>query len=775
VTRLARAALAAFATAAITAPLALCAAPAARAVAAPPASLVITSVSPTFARPGTVVTVSGTVTNTSGATVPGMTVQVLSSATPFSSRSELQAFADGLLFAADYPVPGAVTDIPSLAPHATASWSIRLPVRRVGMTSFGVYPLAAEASSAAGAAPVTDNTFLPFWPGRKAADPRAQDIAWIWPLIDQPRQAACSALLNNGLAASLSGGRLAGLLKAGAAYAQKAHLTWAIDPALLANAQAMTSSYLVGGNAACQGGTLMPASKAARDWLITLRAATAGQPVFVTPYADVDVAALTRASLGGDLRKAYSLGRSVAGQILGRSFNPGAASTRATGRADPAVLNALAWPADGIANYEVLENLAAIAGISTVVLDSSTMPPAPPVLYTPSAQTKTPDGVGPDLHVLLADDTITQLLGSANSPSDSRGTAFAVAQRYLAETAMITAEAPSLSRSIVVAPPRHWNPPAGLAESLLAETVHAPWLHTVSLGQLAAAKSAPGEVTREPPRAVSSAELSRSLLRKVKQLDRGVQVLQSIRKRPDPALYAAVAAVESSAWRGGGAAGRHAQQLLARVSGYVASQESGLTVIGINPVTLGGLKATVPVSIDNRLGYPVRVRLKATSTGGTITVKGLQNIITVPSGEITIHIKLSAARVGSTTVRLSLVTPEGVPIPRVAPVQMTVRATHYGTLALIIIAAALGVFMLTSATRAFRRGRDAQQPPDGHAPTEPSGAGESRDLGGTPDSDSFVTDRASEPGAGGSATAGENEDREDTDEYARAPRRADYR
>jgi hypothetical protein len=771
VTRSARAVMAGCAAAAIAAPLMLCAAATATAATqqsdgAPPVSLTITSVTPAFAKTNQTITVSGTVSDTSGTGVAGMTVQLLSSATPFASRSDLQEFADGQLVV-DSPVPGATTTVPSLRPRQSVAWAIRLPVRRVGMTFFGVYPLAAEAVSSTGTPLVTDNTFLPFWPTAKAADPQVQDIAWIWPLIDQPRQAACTALLNDSLEDSLASGRLAGLLNVGASYAQTAHLTWAIDPALLANVETMTKAYLVGGNAACQGGTREPASQAARHWLAKLKTATSGQPVFVTPYADVDVAALTRASLGTDLTRAFREGRSVAGAILGRSFEltAGRATAAAARGADPAVMNSLAWPADGIANYAVLENLAALGKISTVVLDSSKMPPTGPVGYTPSAQTETPDGVGPDLHVLLSDDTITQVLASANSPSDSAGTAFAVAQRYLAETAMIAAEAPGLGRSIVIAPPRHWNPPAGLARKLLADTVTAPWLHTESLAQLASAKNAPGQVAREPPRAVSSAELSHSLLRKVRQLDREVQVLQSIRMQPDPELYTAVAAVESSAWRGGKAGERHALHLLNRVSGYIASQETGLSVLGTSPVTLGGLKATIPVSIDNRLGYPVRVRLKATSVGGTIAVKGLQNVITVQPGESTIHLKLVAARVGSTTLSLSLVTPKGVPIPRVAPVLMTVQATHYGTLALVIIAAALAVFMLTSATRAFRRGRNS--PTTDPAPGAGPPGAESRDLADAPQSDSVVTDRASKPGAG------EDDDPEDTDEYARAPRRAD--
>ena len=51
---------------------------------------------------------------------------------------------------------------------------------------------------------------------------------------------------------------------------------------------------------------------------------------------------------------------------------------------------------------------------------------------------------------------------------------------------MIAAERPALARSIVVAPPRHWDPPAAWPANLLADTVSAPWLRPVSLPRLAA-------------------------------------------------------------------------------------------------------------------------------------------------------------------------------------------------------------------------------------------------------------------------------------------------
>jgi hypothetical protein len=737
------------------------AASAAQPRAALPVSLAITSVRPGYLVPGRPVAVTGSVTNTSPDPITGMTIRLRSSGTAFGSRGALQGYADGTTIA-DFPVSGAVTSIHgTLAPHATARWSIRLRASQLGLSQFGVYPLAAEADNAAGTALVTDRTFLPFWPGQRKPVPAVrQHIAWIWPMIGQPQQSACRALLTNSLASSFgAGGRLSGLLAAGRSYAGSARLTWAIDPALLASAQAMSKPYRSGANAACTKSTRRPASQAARNWLDGLKAATAGQPVFVTPYAHV--AALVHRSLNDDLTSALTAGRSVASRILGRNFSPAAGQAARPGGAPE--LASLAWPADGIADYGVLNSLA-VRGIRTVVLDSTTMPPVVSQTFTPSAVTTIQSGVGTRLHVLLADDTITQLLGTASHGPAPPGESFAVAQRFLAETAMFAAERPALARSLVVAPPRRWDPPPGLASELLAETVSAPWLRPVSLAGLARADPGPGQVQRRLLQATSQDELGGTLLTKARQLDRSAAVLQGIQVAKDGALSTALMTADSSAWRGGGARARRAHALLGRISAYVSGQLSGVAIIEPGRVTLGGLSGTLPVSIANSLPYPVRVRLGVTVPGdGRITVRTPPSAVTVGArSEVTLKLHVRAATVGSTTIGLSLLTPDRVPLPG-RPVALTVQATHFGTLALVIIGAALGVFVITSARRAFTRGRGDQAGP---GPDEPAadGADNAVPPGAAERADNVGTDRADD-----------KHPPEDPDEYASAPGRTDRR
>ena len=297
----------------------------------------ITSVNPQVARPGRAVTVQGTVSNPTRATVSGLAVQIRSSSFRLTSRAALSEYAAGNLPTADTQVAGALVQLPgSLPPGGVRQWSVRIPAASLALTTFGVYPLAAELDSG-GAALSTDRTFLPYWPGSAAAAglARRMKIAWVWPVFSAPEQAACPALLNGDLARSLAGGRLSRLLTAGSTpEAVRADLTWAIDPSVLASAGVMRRSYQVGGTSTCSGAVTRPASPAARTWLARLRSVTAQQDYFVTPYADVDMSALTHAGMvarpaaGGGSRGTSWRTSSWAA----RSGRAGRASARSPGR-----------------------------------------------------------------------------------------------------------------------------------------------------------------------------------------------------------------------------------------------------------------------------------------------------------------------------------------------------------------------------------------------------------------------------------------------------------
>ncbi len=723
-------------------------------------SVVIDSVTPQLARPGGTVTVTGTVTNESGGTLSGVSIQLRSSASPLTYRGELNSYADGTL-AIDAPVGTPVPVSGSLPNGTTAPWRVSLPVNAVGMTQFGVYPLAAQAVDVIGVPLGTDRTFLPFWPDTAAAGVTQRlKIAWVWPLINTPQQGMCSALTSDSLAGSVAaGGRLDTLLTSGAAYSARAHLTWAVDPGLLTSVSTMTSPYRVGGAADCVGGTRHHASSAATQWLSTLRTGLSGQQMFVTPYDDVDVAALTHQGLDSDLRTAFSQGRSAGSALLGRSFGPSAA-TGGAGRSTlrTASSDAIAWPADGVADSSVLGNLA-VNGIGTVVLNSGEMPPTASGYTADDAVTSIPTTAGTNMRVLLADSTLTGILGSATS---TPGSSFAVSQRFLAETAMIVAEDPGLARSVVVAPPRQWAPSSALASQLLSETVNAPWLSPTSLAGLASSAGSASQTTRQPPpdAYVSSHELSSAYLKQVAALDASLRLYKSILSRPEPqylnGLNAGVAATESSAWRGGPAARQRGENMLGRVAAYFSAASRKVEIINSARVTLGGSSGKVPVSIANGLPEAIQVRLQATGPpDGRLTVTGNQGLITIGAGATqTVKLSVRSDAVGDTSIQLRLLGADGVPLPG-GPVALGVQSTQFGTTLLVIIFAALGVLVLTAIARAIRRGlRDdepaaASQTSDqpGNEPERPVGMPSPVDGAANVETDNDATDPRDPPEA----------------------------
>jgi hypothetical protein len=673
------------------------------------ASVAIDSVSPQVARPGGTVTVSGTVTNESRSPLPGLSIQLRSASTRLGTRDDLTSYANGTL-AADTPVGTPVLVTEALPSGATARWRVSLPVTAVGMGEFGVYPLAAQAVDAVGLPVGTARTFLPFWPGAAAAGlTQRLKVAWVWPLLGAPQQGICPALTSNSLASSIApGGRLGTLLATGSGYAASTDLTWAVDPGLLQSVATMTHTYRVGGTAACTGGTSQRASPAAAEWLFGVRAAAASQQTFTTPYDDVDVAALSHQGLDSDLASAFRQSATAARALLGASSRPSSAAA-SPGRAAPSAgSGSIAWPADGLADSSVLADLA-VNGISTVVLSSDEMP-APGGTFIPDdAVASTPTATGTTMKVLLADSTITSVLGSATS---APGSSFAVSQRFLAETAMIAAEDPGLARSVVVAPPREWDPSAALAGQLLSETASAPWLAPDSLAGLASSPVSASQASRLPPpdNQVSGGELSGFYLRQAGTLDSRVRVYKSILFQPKAQylnqLSAGVAATESSAWRGSPAASAAGTTMLDRVTDYLSGVFRKVQIVNSGRATLVGSSGTLPVSIGNGLTQSIQVQLQATvppDSRLTVTGQTPPGMITVGAGQtFTARLSVRSGAIGDTTIEIRLLGKDGKPLPS-APVPLSVQSTQFGSTLLIIIYVALGVLVLTAIARAIRR------------------------------------------------------------------------
>ena len=680
----------------------------------------ITGMSPQFAKSTTkTVTVSGTLSNHTGSAISGLQVRLEWYPYPFNTRSGMDVFASGGpadLTQGQFSLQPVGNPYPlrrALANGATTRFSVSFSPTESFLaygTSpvFGDYPLQVLASSASSTHTASSQTFLPYWPGKGATPLK---VAWIWPLIDTPQQGACPQTLATDLLASefSANGRLSTLVNAGLQWASVDNLTWAIDPALLSDATVMTAPhFFTGGNSECKDRNPMNADPAAKTWLSKL-ADTAGDAAFLTPYADVDAAALSHNGLDADLRSAYQVGDAVAAEVLPGTFGP---------NANRAPL-AAAWPAGGVADAGVLTSLKRDGGVNTVVLNSTELPSSMSLDGTTydTAVARTKTSTGSSMSALRADSDITSILGSASAGS-SAGARFAAEQDFLAQTAMIVAEGPNTSpRSLVVAPPAGWDPSPAEASDLLSLTYKAPWLRPTNLGTLAAATAKlPAE--RLPARHVSGDELPAEYIDQLQSLNTSLALFDGLLDNPPQSyvtsLAAAVAVTQSSAWRGSGSPG--GWLALTELLDYLKDLENTVLLIPVKKILLAGTSGDTPVSVQNGLNLPylppgglaISVRVESSDPSGSLQVTGPTAPLVVNpgmTGTVKLHIH-SATTVGTTTMQLQLATASGSPLTWAAASEpLSVEVTQFGRTILVVIVGALGVLVLATVVRLRRKRR----------------------------------------------------------------------
>jgi hypothetical protein len=363
----------------------------------------------------------------------------------------------------------------------------------------------------------------------------------------------------------------------------------------------------------------------------------------------------------------------------------------------------------------VLTNLATAQHIGAAVLDSNEMPPANPAVFEPDdavTSIRTPSGV--NMTILLADHVLTGVLATGDTRSGvlPLGTQFAVTQRFLAETAMIAAEAPDSDRSIVVAPPENWSPSATLASDLLSQTTRTPWLSPTALSSLAGAPDSERNLARQPPpdSKDSPGELTSSYLSTVAKTGIELGAYQDLLYQPSNSyvqgLEQALTATESSAWRG-----RAATQGLAlarKLSRFMRGEEGQIKIIAAQQVPMGGSSGLVPVSIQNGSQHAIEVRVNThvvnlPDRASQLSIGHFKSLITIPPEQSPlVRLPVNSAPIGATAIQLTLTTVHGKALS--LPVtSLTVESTRYGRAILFLIGAAIGVLVLTSVFRGVRR------------------------------------------------------------------------
>ena len=657
----------------------------------PAVTVTLQAFEPRDARPDSTVQVTAVLRNISAETTGPLTLR-LRRGRILDTRGELQQ-AD-----TEQPATGSASAPPQelpegLAPGQARRVSYRTTVADLGLpgpSALGVYPVALTVQrSADGTELGRLSTLLPYLPDGIAGT----RVTLLWPLLDRPHRLTGGTasgpvvFTDDLLARSVSpGGRLDTLLDAAVAVTGTVRLTLVVDPEVIEALDRMTAP---GGYRVLSGRTTVAGKggPAAAAWLARLHAIAPKHLLVATPYADPDVVALER---GGD-------------QALGQFQQPDLDETQRVLGVQPSTK--LSWPPDGQLTDTALDDVVA-RGASAVVLDPTALPgePAGPPGRTPSGVSPLPALSGQAV-ALVSDPVVQNLLarGGAGTGGFAGGPRLAE-QRLLAELAMITAEAPNDDRTVLLAPPRRWNPTAGYADAIAADVGRISWLTGLD-GLQAAGGTEP--VDRGPltyPADARRRELPGAQIRDLGTVQTEVADFRSALDNEDAREVLgpygdAVRRAGSSAWRGMPAAGQaYASRLLRSIDGLRGAVTMSSSATG--DYTLASSDSPLLITLDNRLTVPVSVRIKLTTPAGFETRDaGVQQI--PAGGKRTVKVLASVQRTGTFAVKGQATTPAGGALGN--EITLSVRSTAYGGLALGITGLAFAVLVGAVLVRLVRR------------------------------------------------------------------------
>ena len=719
-----------------------------------PVSIVVGRFEPRTITPGSLVTVTGTLTNTGPSAITGLSVRLQRGAV-IATRADL---------AADHQDPDPVTSVVlpfqavpgELAPGEELEFSYTVPSEELRLAEDGVYPVLVNVNGVVDGVEPRRVGELRTYVVQQPPVPAARTaVAWLWPLVEPSHRTASGGFRDDGLAESVgTGGRLDRALAVierlpgsvtddGTRATPAIQVTLAVDPALVEELELMAAGpYDVDG----KPGRGTQAAGAFLDRLATVAAA---HPVVALSYGDVDADALVAHGLTGVLT------RSLPGTPEGTAQDPpettrtddGAAATSSatgapgsaaprserSGKSAGATILAdaldvephtdLAWAAGGALGPDTLPALQA-GGVHQVVLSASGLSDGADAVgltdRTAAARTTVPTATGA-LDALVADATLSGVVSSAEQAA---GGARMAEQQYLAELAVLSTQAPvGTEQTVLVAAPREVDAGPEGAGAMMADTSSLPWLRPTTLAELsAAAPRSAGELTDlvdapllDPAgmadlvaAAADRDDLATAVVgdadTALRSYDAAMSRAASVTRREEPEDFRAVAgAVRSTVERL-----RDQVTLLAPADGTYS---------------LGSSDAPLVLTVRNDLPVTVRVLLDVRTRGNRgLSIGDIGPQTLAPGQRSTLQVPTEVRQAGGFAVRAQLRTPGGGPLGD--EIALQVKSTAYGPISLIITigaAALLGLLFLRRLVNFVLRRRRAAA--DASAPAAaPEGA-----------------------------------------------------
>lgn len=705
----------------------------------------IVSIAPQVLEPGEDLRVTVEVTNTTSAPVEDARAVLWLNRFRMGSRDEVAAWADRGL---DEPAGQSEISVDltePLLPDAARTVTLTLPADQVHLTNlpglWGARGMAVEVA-ARGERLGLERTYI-LWNPTDDQPPRVP-VSVVLPFVGpanapvaapapddlpgkdpsdaptategaaEPTSAAAAAAraADDDLdALTAPGGRLRAMLEAATVDED---VTVVVDPSLLPLAESGSAS--------------------SQRFAQRLRAAIASHDSYGLPWADPDVAAVQHAGQGALLQVA-------------------ADRTQAELESSE---HLLLWAADAGTPDDA--TLAAVSGAGAAAILA---PPAPTAGASGSSSEVAPDrssaasgvssddasdsvrtfeaGVGP-VTTVVPDAVLSRLVvggtatGDGTSGSTSGSTPASIAQRVLAELAVVSHEEPSPA-GVVVATDRLTAPDSAVLGAVTSALGAAPWTRTATLSEVLA-EPRDARADRAPARTTDRDELDPAAVTALADAREAARSFSEVLDDPDAFLAGIddqVLAPLAVAWR---AAPRERAELVEQTVEQVLARTTGLSVVETSDLNVIATTSDLRLTVRNELAVPVRARLVVDPRKACLTVGGFETPVLEP-GDTSVTVPLEAHANCDVLVEVQLVGPAGQdvaePIAFSARVSPTIESV--GT---VVVGILLALGLALGIARTVRRGQSARR--GARTVSESTGPVTLPVLGGTPADDESLAE-----------------------------------
>jgi hypothetical protein len=636
------------------------------------------------------VRVRGTVTNRSADEWRDLSVYLVTSQEPITSKAELAAAAatDPRAEVATRIVePGLFVEVRDLRPGERTGFRLAVPTDQLGISGEpGVYWLGVQvlASSDLGRDASADGrarTFLPLVPERNDGT----ELALAMQIRNHTVRSFDGRLeyLEGWQATLAEGGRLRRLLDLSATATSDQELSWVVDPALVDSALSVTRGNPAlemappaeggaggDGSSGEDGDEPTPEQAAADQWLSDFFAAARVRSVMTLPYGDLDVSAVLRHGVSDLLTTAF--GSST--QLLAENGVS----------ASPVLL-----PPSGLLSPSAVAELD--PGLPLVLAPEALVDTSPEPLLNRA------DG-GRILVAPIPDDMW--------GPEPGSRSALAVRQRLLADAALHTLS-PARDEPVVRFLPPGWDPGDHWRRAMFFRGLDVPWLSPVDvrdvLDRLSTAPAVDPAENVGYPDAELEAELPLPTVLSTEALiAEGSTVEELVTDDSDVDEQVIRQALLTSSFWSRARPGLAAERAVAardRVAGWLDE----VTVRGPAFVTMSSENGTFQVTVVNGLDQRVTVGLRASVTGGDLQLSTPDPVELAPHSRGAMRIDASSTGIGVHQVTLQPVSTKGTPLGQ--PTTVSIRSSRVGFILWIVMAVGGTALFVAIVLRIWRRVR----------------------------------------------------------------------